>query len=149
MADRIRTIHLGTEPTVDLGDPAVPPWIPLRHRLGVGAFGTNAFRAAKAGELVVEEHDETRDGPNDAPAQQEMYVVVLGRATFTLDGEPLDAPAGTVVFLPDPAVRRQATAEEDETVVLAVGGAPGVAFTPSEWEARWLAEVGEPAGPLP
>jgi hypothetical protein len=140
MPDRVRVLRLDEAPAIDLDDDNVPPWIPLRHRLGVTAFGTNGYRAARAGDYVVEPHDETRtDGE---PEQEEMYVVVLGHATFTLDGEQLEAPAGTVVFLPDPKVRRQAVAGEDGTVVLAVGAVPGT-FSASEWEERWLAKVGE------
>jgi len=146
MSERVRVLRLGEAPARDLGDTAVPPWIPVRHRLGVTAFGTNGYRALRAGDLVVEPHDERTEDPEHEPAQEEMYVVVLGRATFTLDGQSLDAPAGTVVFLPDPAVRREAVAEEDGTVVLAVGGTPGT-FAQSAWEKRWLARVGEPPGP--
>jgi hypothetical protein len=140
-----RVLRLGDEPTLDLQAEDVPPWIPVRHRLGVTAFGTNGYRATRAGDLVVEPHDETRDDPQE-PVQEELYVVVAGHATFTLDGETLDAPAGTVVFLPDPAVHRQAVAVLDGTVVLAVGGVPGT-HPRSEWEARWLDRVGEPPGP--
>ena len=146
MADSVRVLRLDEAPTVDLGEAVVPPWIPLRHRLGVTAFGTNGYRAARAGDIVVEPHDERTGDPEKEPQQEEMYVVVLGHATFTLDGETLDAPAGMVVFLPDPAVHRQAVATEDGTVVLAVGSVPGT-HPPSEWEQRWLTKVGEPAGP--
>lgn len=144
MADSVRVLRLDEAPALDLGAEDVPPWIPIRHRLGVTAFGTNGYRAARAGDLVVEPHDETRD--DGTPEQEEMYVVVLGHATFTLDGETLDAPAGTVVFLPDAGVHRQAVATEDGTVVLAVGSVPGT-HPQSEWEKRWLAKVGEPPGP--
>jgi hypothetical protein len=110
-------------------------WLALRAALDVTAFGLNAYRAPEAGVEVIEAHDEA-DGDG---GQQELYVVVSGRATFTLDGTDHDAPAGTLVFLPDPKVRRVAIAQEPGTTVLAVGGDPG-AFTPSEWEGRWLAE---------
>jgi hypothetical protein len=144
--DSVRVLRLAEASTLDVESPEVPPWIPLRHRLGVTAFGTNGYRAARAGDVVVEPHDERRDDPDGDPEQEEMYVVVLGRATFTLDEETLDAPAGTVVFLPDPGLHREAVAAEDGTVVLAVGGVPG-RHPLSEWEARWLAKVGEPPGP--
>lgn len=146
MPASIRVLHLATEPTLDPGEDTMPPWIPVRHRLGVTAFGTNGYRAADAGDVVVEPHDEHTDDPEHEPAQEEMYVVVVGRATFTLDGETLDAPAGTVLFVPDPSVHREAVATEDGTAVLAVGGVPG-AHPRSEWEARWLAKLGEPPGP--
>jgi quercetin dioxygenase-like cupin family protein len=90
-------------------------WRPLRRTLDVGAFGINAYVAPEAGDDVVEEHSE------QALGHEEVYVVVSGRATFTLDGEALDAPAGTVVFVRDPAVVRHARAEEPGTAVLAVG----------------------------
>jgi tetratricopeptide (TPR) repeat protein len=103
-------------------------WRPIRRRFGIRAFGTNAYTAEKTGDWVVEEHTEETLG------HEELYVVMRGRARFTLDGEEIDAPAGTLVFLPDPSVKRMAVEEEDGTVVLAVGAKPGEAFTPSAWE---------------
>jgi tetratricopeptide (TPR) repeat protein len=73
-----------------------------------------------------------------------MYVVVRGRARFTLGEEDFDAPAGTIVFLSDPAVKRVAVAEEEGTTVLAVGAKPGEAFTPSGWEWSFAAAAQEP-----
>lgn len=99
-------------------------WRPIRRTLGIGAFGINAY-TANAGDLVVEEHDETGAG---AGHHEELYVVVTGRATFTVDSESFDAPVGTLVFLDDPKERRAARAVEDGTTVLAIGGA-GPAFS--------------------
>jgi quercetin dioxygenase-like cupin family protein len=113
-------------------------WKPLRRTLGVQAFGTNAY-VAGPGEDVVEAHTEQQLG------HEEIYVVVSGRATFTLDGETHDAPAGTVVHLADPSVRRYARAEEPGTTVLAIGGKPGEAYTPSAWEWYFEAEKFRPA----
>ena len=110
-------------------------WRPIRRRFGIWGFGTNAYTAEKPGDWVVEEHTESSLG------HEELYVVVRGRATFTLDGDEIDAPAGTLVFLPDPAVKRRAVAEEEGTLVLAVGAKPGEAFTPSPWE--WYFEAYE------
>ena len=103
-------------------------WRPIRRRFGIWAFGVNAYTAAKSGDWIVEEHTESQLG------HEEMYVVVRGRATFTLDGEDIAAPAGTLVFVSEPAVKRKAVADEEGTLVLAVGGKPGEAFTPSAWE---------------
>ncbi len=100
-------------------------WRPVRRRFGISAFGTNAY-TGRAGQRVVEEHSE-RDG------HEEMYVVLRGRATFTLGDDELDAPAGTLVFV-RPGTRRGAVAAEDGTAVLVVGAKPGVVFEPSEWE---------------
>jgi hypothetical protein len=110
-------------------------WRPLRRTLGIEAFGINAY-TAKAGELVVEEHDETGAG---AGHHEELYVVVTGRATFTVDGEEIDAPVGTCVFLDKPEERRGARALEDGTTVLAIGGVRGEAFKVSPWEFAFAA----------
>ena len=109
-------------------------WKPVRRTLGIEAFGMNAYTAEKAGDDVVERHSEER------LRHEEVYVVLAGRATFELDDEKLDAPAGTIVFLRDPTVRRYATAVEAGTTVLAVGGKPGEAYTPSAWEWYFEAE---------
>ena len=110
-------------------------WRPLRRTLGVEAFGINAY-TADAGQRVVEEHDETGAG---AGHHEELYVVVTGRATFTVDGEDIDAPVGTCIFLDDPKERRAARAVDDGTTVLAIGGARGEAFQVSPWELRFAA----------
>jgi len=86
------------------------------------------------GDDVVEEHTEKLLG------HEEVYVVLSGRATFTLDEETLDAPAGTVVFIRDPTVKRHACATEPDTSVLAVGGRRGAAYEPSGWEHAFAAE---------
>jgi quercetin dioxygenase-like cupin family protein len=102
-------------------------WKPIRKTLGVTAFGINAYTAAQAGDEVVEEHTETQLG------HEEIYAVIAGRATFTVDGEEVDAPAGTLVYLDDPAQTRHAVAAEPGTTVLAIGGVPG-RHEPSAWE---------------
>jgi tetratricopeptide (TPR) repeat protein len=102
-------------------------WTPLRKHFGITAFGINAYTASEVGQDVVEEHDEARLG------HEELYVVVSGRATFVLDGEEVDVPAGSVVFLSDPTVKRFARAEAAGTTVLAIGGKPGQ-HDVSAWE---------------
>jgi hypothetical protein len=66
-------------------------------------------------------------------------VVVAGAADFSVGGEQVDAPAGTLVFVRDPALVRTAFARDPGTVVLAFGGAPGEAFAVSTWETRSVA----------
>jgi hypothetical protein len=102
-------------------------WKPVRKTLGVTAFGINAYTAASAGDEVVEDHTEEPSG------HEELYVVVHGHATFTVDGEEVDAPAGTIVYLDDPKQQRHAIAREAGTTVLAIGGMPG-AHEISAWE---------------
>ena len=115
-------------------------WKPVRRTLDVGAFGINAYVAPNAGDDVVEEHTESTLG------HEEVYVVLSGRATFTLDDETLDAPAGTVIFVRDPLIKRHARAEEPDTQVLAVGGPRDEAYEPSPWEDVFAAEPLRTAG---
>jgi quercetin dioxygenase-like cupin family protein len=103
-------------------------WHPIRSRLGIRPFGMNSYTSAKVGGEIVEDHSEETYG------HEEVYIVVSGHARFTLDGEEVDAPSGTIVHLPDPSVQRSAVAVEPETRVLAVGGKPGEAYLPSAWE---------------
>lgn len=108
-------------------------WRPVRRRFGITAFGTNAY-TGDAGEHVVEEHTEAR------LRHEELYVVLRGRARFTLDGEEVDALAGTLVFIGDPEVKRSAIAVEADTAVLGIGGKPGEAYSVSAWEYWFAAE---------
>jgi tetratricopeptide (TPR) repeat protein len=108
-------------------------WVPVRRRLGIRAFGTNAFRAVRAGDPVVEDHVES-------PGQEELYLVVRGRAEFFIGDDRLEADAGTVVFVPQPDMRRRAVALEDGTAVLAVGGWPDRAYHSLPWEPIYLAQ---------
>jgi tetratricopeptide (TPR) repeat protein len=104
------------------------PWRPLRHHLGIRSFGLNSWTGHAVGDRIINEHDE---GQPDDP--EELYVVYGGRARFELDGESLDAPAGTFVYVP-PGVKRTAFAERPETTLLAFGGVPGQAYEPLDWE---------------
>jgi hypothetical protein len=105
------------------------PMRPVRHHLGITAFGVNAFTGREAGDRIINEHDEADAGDGD----EELYVVMRGRAVFELDGDRVEAPAGTFVFVP-PAVKRTAFAEEPETTLVAVGATPGRAYVPRGWE---------------
>jgi quercetin dioxygenase-like cupin family protein len=105
-------------------------WAPLRQTLGTRAFGVNAW-TKDAGEQVIGEHTEEGSG------QDELYVVVAGRATFTVDGEERDAPAGTVVCAP-PGTKRAATAVEDGTTILVVGARAGDGYRPRAFETNGI-----------
>jgi mannose-6-phosphate isomerase-like protein (cupin superfamily) len=112
---------------------------PVRHHLGITAFGTNAWTAEKVGDRMFPEHEED-DG------NEELYVVVRGRARFELGEDKVDAPAGTLVFV-SPETTRTAFAEEAGTAVLAVGATRGKPYEPSGWEiwapAHHLYEAGD------
>jgi tetratricopeptide (TPR) repeat protein len=103
------------------------PYRPVRHHFGITAFGINSWTAREAGDRILNEHDESDDGA------EELYLVQRGRAVFELDGERVDAPAGTLVYV-RPGVKRTAFAEEAGTTLIAVGGVPGKAYEPDGWE---------------
>jgi hypothetical protein len=109
-------------------------WKPVRHHLGITAFGTNAYVARAEGQLVIEEHSEGSEG------HEELYVVAAGRATFTVAGEEIDAPAGTLVAVTDPAIVRGAVAREPGTTVFVVGAPAGAPFAPRNWERTRIGE---------
>jgi tetratricopeptide (TPR) repeat protein len=109
-------------------DPTRPEWIPIRRRFGIAAFGVNAWSAAGPEDDLIPEHEESSIG------HEELYVVVDGQATFTVGGEEIDAPAGTIVFVRDPAVQRGARAKDGGATILTVGAKPGEAFGISPWE---------------
>jgi hypothetical protein len=113
-------------------------WRPVRHELAVEAFGVNAYTQPEPGGELIEEHDETGGG---AGRHQELYVVLSGRARFTVAGEEIDAPAGTLVFCDDPSERRSAIAAAANTTVLVVGGRVGEAFAVSPWEWYFRADA--------
>jgi tetratricopeptide (TPR) repeat protein len=104
------------------------PWRPVRHHFGITSFGVNAWTAPAVGDRIINEHDE--DEPD---GHEELYLVMRGRAVFELDGERVDAPAGTFVFA-RPGVKRTAFAEEPDTTIIALGGTPGKAYEPDGWE---------------
>ena len=108
--------------------------VPVRIPLGISAFGVNAYEAAEVGGPVIEEHDELGAG---AGHHEELYLVLRGHARFAVAGEEVDAPAGTFLFVQDPAARRGAEAVAHGTTVLVVGATRGEAFEPSPWES-WL-----------
>ena len=103
------------------------PWRPVRHHFGITSFGLNVFTGKEAGDRIINEHDEVDDG------HEELYLVHSGRARFELDDETVDAPAGTLVYA-EPGVKRTAFAEEPNTTLVAVGGAPGRAYEAHGYE---------------
>jgi tetratricopeptide (TPR) repeat protein len=115
--------------------PETLEWTPVRRHFGIRAFGVNAYTATESGHEVVERHTE------DVRGHEELYVVIAGSASFELDGEKVDAPTGTVVFVRDPSVERYAIAAEPGTTILALGGEPGSAYSPGPWEWVFVART--------
>ncbi len=100
--------------------------LPVREHLGIRAFGVNAFTAGEDG-LLINEHDEAGSG------QEELYLVLDGKATFEVDGETVEAPAGTFVFV-QPEARRKATGDG---TILALGATPGEPYQAIDWGEAW------------
>ena len=130
------SVHLDAVPAGPDRGSGVGELKPVRRHLGIEAFGANARVARKAGDLLVMPHDERAGGPYGTEGHEELFVVLRGHATFTVDGREVDAPAGTLVFVRDPAVVRSAVATEAGTAVLGVGAAPGEAYRVAPWEQR-------------
>lgn len=100
--------------------------VPIREHLGIHAFGVNAFSPNDEG-MLINEHDEA------GSKQEELYVVLDGEATFEIDGETVEAPAGTFLFVP-PESRRKATGTG---TVLAIGAPSGEAYQGIDWGEAW------------
>jgi tetratricopeptide (TPR) repeat protein len=117
---------------------------PVRHHLGISAFGANVFGPRASGERLINEHDEA-----EPDAQEELYVVLAGRARLEIGGETVEAGPGRFVFV-RPGVVRTAFAAEDGTTLFAVGAKPGEAYRAHGYE-LWaplqpLFEAGDYAG---
>ena len=87
-----------------------------------------------AGDDMVIEHHERDDVENRTNGHEELFAVMSGHAVFTVDGEEIDAPAGTLVFVRDPGLLRAARATADGTAIFMVGARPGVPYAVSRWE---------------
>jgi hypothetical protein len=101
----------------------------VRHELGISAFGVNSWLGPNIGDRVIPEHAEDQEGDQD-----ELYVVVRGRARFEIAGDTVDAPPGTLVYIPAGPTVRTAFAEEPGTMVLAIGATAGKPFEVHGWE---------------
>lgn len=106
-------------------------FVHLGRALGIGAFGVGAAFQRTAGGPVIPGHHEAGPGGD---RHEELYIVVQGSARFTVDGDEIDAPQGTAVFVHDPAAMRSAISTAEDTLVLAVGGPRGAAYrvTPAQ-----------------
>jgi tetratricopeptide (TPR) repeat protein len=111
--------------------PDAPRWATIRVSLGIQAFGINAWSSERVDQEIIGEHDEV--GPRSG-RHEELYFVADGHAVFTVNGDEIDAPAGTFVFVRDPAAKRKAVAREEHTTILVAGARAGEAFEPSTWE---------------
>ncbi len=111
--------------------------IPIRHTLGYRSAGVNGWIADAGGQLIPPHEEDS--------GNEELYAVVRGRASFTVGEETADAPAGTLVHVPD-QVYRTAIAEEDGTIVFVVGATIGEAFEGGGWDTFAVADALRQAG---
>ncbi len=125
MSDGWQATHID-----DISAEQWPYWAPIRHHFGITAFGVNAWRGGPDDE-VIKRHDEVESG------HEEMYLVLSGRATFTLGDEEVDAAEGMCVCIADPDLERVAVAQEPNTVILSLGSKPGGAYE-GGWEPMFL-----------
>jgi len=132
--------HLGDLPRLQPDGPEDAQWTPIRHVLGIGAFGVNAWHGEQPGDVVIEAHDEV-PGNDCCAGHEELYLVLEGRAGFDVGDERVDAPAGTLLAVPA-HVHRKAVALVEDTTVLAIGAPRGEAFAPAPWEKRVLTKAG-------
>jgi tetratricopeptide (TPR) repeat protein len=123
--------HLDELGAIEMPDGFV--WRPVRRHFDIKAFGANVYTAIGAGGQIVEEHSESSLG------HEEIYLVVRGRARFTIGGDEHELSAGRLVFVRDPLLQRGAVALTADAAVLALGGKPGEPYQVSAWEAMFAA----------
>jgi mannose-6-phosphate isomerase-like protein (cupin superfamily) len=104
-------------------------WQALNGPLGVTTFGVNAV-VLDPGEEIDIEHDET------SSRHQEVYVVVTGRAVFSVGTEEVQAGPGDVVAVADPGERRSYRALEPGTRIVCFGAGPGAEHPYGDWIAE-------------
>jgi mannose-6-phosphate isomerase-like protein (cupin superfamily) len=103
----------------------------VRGYFGVESLGVNAFEAHE-GELLVVPHDELGEGEQ----QEELYLVVEGRARFVCDGQTIELGPGEVLHA-RPGVNREAVALDTPTMLFVVGGRPNRPYAPPIWANDW------------
>lgn len=123
--------HIDQLDAIEMPDGFV--WRPVRRHFDIRGFGVNAYTASEVGGPIVEGHTEGQ------LKHEEIYLVLRGRALFTIDGNEHELGPGQLVFVRDPELRRGAIALEERTVVLALGGKPGESHRVSAWEAMFAA----------
>lgn len=136
-AVRLADVEVATDIYPDYPDVTDGDFRLVRRHFDVRAFGVNGV-TGNAGDELIEPHDERDDEANLTDGHEELFAVMSGHAVFTVDGEAIDAPAGTLVFVRDPAITRSAVATEDGTAILAVGARVGAPFEISRWERAWF-----------
>ncbi len=126
-----KVAHIDELP-VEEGESPGTEWKPVRRFFDINSFGTNLARATYAGDVLTHDHDET--GSN----HEELFLIVSGHAAYRVGDAEIDAPAGTFLWCPDPALLRGVVAKEPDTVMFVIGAEAGKAFAPSDWDTEPL-----------
>jgi mannose-6-phosphate isomerase-like protein (cupin superfamily) len=134
-AVRLADVQVVTDVDPDYADATDGDFHLVRRHFDIRSFGVNGI-TGDAGDEMVEPHHERDDEDNRTDGHEELFAVMSGHATLTVDGTDIDAPAGTLVFVRDPAVVRSAVANEADTAVLGIGAPPGEAYRVAPWEQR-------------
>jgi mannose-6-phosphate isomerase-like protein (cupin superfamily) len=100
-------------------------FIRARASLGVRAFGMQVHELPPNTGDAYPEHDHLHDG------QEEVYLLLNGTADLHLPGRVVALDPDTFVRV-GPATRRRIRTGPEGARVLAIGGAPGAAYKPSE-----------------
>jgi uncharacterized cupin superfamily protein len=118
--------------TVPVGRTEFGDWAALNGPLGLAAFGVNVSEPGldSAADIAHDESDSS---------QQELYVVLSGRARFLVGDEVLEAGPGTAIGVSDPALTRAYEALEAGTRVLCIGAQPSGGA--SDW-GSWIGGPG-------
>ena len=99
---------------VNKDDPAVESFrdvfFKIRRALGTTAFGINEVRLTAGSEGF--EHDETETG------HEEVYIVLEGDGTFTVDGDAVPVGTGDYLRVDAEAVRKVVAGETGLTFVV-------------------------------
>ena len=124
MPSPVHVLHLSEIAAYD-GAHAIPGirFRAARQALGVTAWGMNVLEL-DPGNDGHPEHDHAADG------QEEVYVVLSGSATLQTPQGSHDLRTGDLCRVA-PELRRKLVAGEHGAVLLALGGTPGTAFTPT------------------
>src|SRR5215471_12269676 len=88
-------------------------WKSVRHHFGITAFGVNAVTKDE-GNVLIPEHDHSESG------EQELYVILVGEALATLDGEQISVSAGSAVGV-EGTTRRKFESVTSPTTLMVIG----------------------------
>jgi quercetin dioxygenase-like cupin family protein len=94
---------------------------PVAKHLGVTAFGVNV-------EQFPQDHEQYPEHDHSADGQEEVYIVLSGQATLTIDDDAHALRAGSIAYVPA-GTKRRFTTPDGPVQFIAIGGTPGTPFS--------------------